>query len=205
MKKSNLRWAYKTFILSISLSIVFSVLSQSLFPNLSIFWSVFIIVFFITIAVIFDMIGIAVASLDEKMLQKFEEHSGYKTAMTLCKNTEKVSSFCGDMVGDICGILSGAGGVSLVLNMRIYEPSVYFIVTCLVSSLIAGLTIFGKAVMKGYAVEHCDVVVMKTGQILETSPLKWLKRRKGKSKKQANQTKNQGKQTEIKQNKQKKY
>ncbi|MGN1201093.1 MAG: hypothetical protein ACI4R8_02375 [Candidatus Caccovivens sp.] len=127
------------------------------------------------------MIGIAVASLNEKVLEKYREQTGYKTAMLLCKNTEKVSSFCGDVVGDICGILSGAGGVSLVLNMRIFEPSVYFIVTCLVSSLIAGLTIFGKAIMKGYAVEHCDLVVIKTGQILESSPLKWFKFRKKKT------------------------
>ncbi len=190
MKKSNIRWAYKTFVLSISLSIVFSVVSQSLFPNLSIFWSIFIIFFFIFVAVVFDMIGIAVASVTSELLDKHKEKAGYKTAMTLCNNTEKVASFCGDVVGDICGILSGAGGVSLVLNMHIFDANVYFIVTCVVSSLIAGLTIFGKAIMKGYAVEHCDLVILKTGQILEMSPLKKIKLRKKKSKKIKNKSKN---------------
>ncbi len=173
--KKNLRWAIKTFILSISLSIVFSVVSQSLFPRLSIYLSVFVIAFFIILSVVFDMIGIAVASLDKKNLKNYENKKGYATAVRLCDNTEKVSSFCGDVVGDICGILSGAGGVSLVLNMHIFDMNVYFIVTCLISSLIAGLTIFGKAIMKGYAVDHADKVVMKTGQLIETSFISFFK------------------------------
>lgn len=121
------------------------------------------------------MIGIAVASIDENQLKPFENEKGFKTACKLCDNTEKVSSFCGDVVGDICGILSGAGGVSLVLNMNIHDPNVYFIVTCLISSLIAGLTIFGKAIMKAFAVNHCDIVVLKTGKVLETSPISFFK------------------------------
>ena len=180
MKKNNMKWAVKTLILSISLSIVFSFLSQSLFPKLSIFLSIFIIIFFIIVSVIFDMIGIAVASVSLDKLEMFKNEKGFKTACKLCENTEKVSSFCGDVVGDICGILSGAGGVSLVLSMNIHESNVYFVVTCLISSLIAGLTIFGKAVMKGYAVERCDRVVMLTGQFMESSPLfsfKALKRK----------------------------
>lgn len=170
-----MRWAFKTLVLSISLSIVFSVVSQSLFPNLSIFLSIFVIAFFIILSVLFDMIGVAVTSIDFLQLEKYGGKKGYKTAIKLCQNTEKVSSFCGDVVGDICGILSGAGGVSLVVNMHISNPNVYFIVTCLISSVIAGLTIFGKAIMKGYAVENCEIVVMKTGKTLETSPLVYVR------------------------------
>lgn len=180
MKKNNLRWAFKTFILSIFLSIVFSVVSQSLFPNLPIFLSLFIIAFFIIVSVIFDMIGVAVTSIKLEQIKQFENQKGFQTAVRLCKNTEKVSSFCGDVVGDICGILSGAGGVSLVLNIHIQEESVYFIATCIVSALIAGITIFGKAVMKGYAVDNCVDVVMKTAGIIETSPFAFLKRKKHK-------------------------
>lgn len=183
MKKNNLKWATKTLILSFSLSIVFSVVSQSLFPKLSIMLSIFIIFFFIFVSVIFDMIGIAVASVDIEKLKIYKDKKGFKMAQNLCENTEKVSSFCCDVVGDICGILSGAGGVSLVLNINITDSSIYFVVTCIVSSLIAGLTIFGKAIMKGYSVEHCDKVLMKTAQVLETSPLSVFKRnRKAKQK-----------------------
>ncbi len=128
------------------------------------------------------MVGVAVTSMDIALLEKHASKQGYKTAIKLCQNTEKVSSFCGDVVGDICGILSGAGGVSLVVNMHIHNANVYYIVTCLVSSLIAGLTIFAKAIMKGYAVENCERVVLLTGKMVETPLLSVFKKRKIKGK-----------------------
>ncbi len=180
MKNYSLSWAWKTFILSICLSILFSMLSQSLFPSLPVFLSLFIILFFIVISVIFDMIGVAVTSTDLENLEKHSSDKGFKTAKKLCLNTDKVSSFCGDVVGDICGILSGAGGVSLVVNLHILNPSVYFLITCLVSSLIAGLTIFGKAVFKRYAVDNCESVVLYIGKILENNIFSFKKFEKNK-------------------------
>ena len=156
-------------MLSISLSIFFSVVSQSLFPTLPAFLSLFVIIFFMVFASIFDMIGVAVTSTSLENLEKHSTSKGFVTAKKLCQNREKVSSFCGDVVGDICGILSGAGGVSLVLAMHIQEAGLYFLATCLVSSLIAGLTIFGKAILKGFAVENCEKVVLATGKIIEFS------------------------------------
>ena len=171
--------------MSICLSIVFSIVSQSLFPALPITLSVFIIFFFIAVSVIFDMVAVAITSLELDKLELHKDEKHYKTALKLFLNREKVSSFCGDVVGDICGILSGAGGVSLVLNMHISDPSIDFLVTCLVSSLIAGITIFGKAIMKSYSVTNCESVVLNTAKLLNSSPFavfKIFKRRKSKSK-----------------------
>lgn len=175
MGKNSFRWAFKILVLSVSLSIVFSLVSQSLFPSIPTFFSVFIILFFIVLSTVFDMLGIAVASINMDKLKKFEGQRGYETAKKLYKNTEKVSSFCGDVVGDICGILSGAGGVSLVVSMNISDPTLYYITTCLVSSFIAGLTIFSKAVMKGYAIKNAEELSIKVGRLIEFSPKEWLK------------------------------
>ena len=127
------------------------------------------------------MINVAIASVDVKQIEKHSGKCGYKTALKLCENTEKVTSFCGDVVGDICGILSGAGGVSLVLNMHISDQNINFILTCIISSLIAGITIFGKAVMKGYAMTNCDKVIMKTAAIIEMPVRTLFKRKKNNS------------------------
>lgn len=186
MKKNNLRWAFKTLILSVFLSVLFSVVSQSLFPKLPMFLSLFVIAFFIAVSVMFDMISVAVTSIKIDQIKNYEGQKGYKTANILCENTEKVSSFCGDVVGDICGILSGAGGVSLVLNMNITDETIFFIATCLVSSIIAGITIFGKAVMKNYSVEKCDKVVMTTASVLETSVFSYFNKIMRKIKKKKN-------------------
>ena len=165
--KTNLRWAYKTLVLSIFLSITFSMLSQGLFPKLPVVFSLFVIFFFVFVSVVFDMIGIAVASVKLENLEKFENQKGFKTAKKLSQSKDKVSSFCGDVVGDICGILSGAGGVSIVVNLNITNQTAFFLATCLISSIVAGLTIFGKAIMKGYAVENCEKVVLKTACVIE--------------------------------------
>lgn len=167
MKKNSLRWAFKVLVLSICLSIIFSLFSQSLLPTLSPFFSVFVIIFFIFVAVVFDMIAVAFTTISEEKLLPYKEEKGYNVALSLCKNADRVASFGGDVVGDICGILSGAGGVSLVINMHIVSEEANLIVTCLVSSLIAGVTIFCKAIMKSYAIENCHKIALKTGSYLE--------------------------------------
>lgn len=181
MKTNGLRWATKTFFLSISLSIVFSMISQSMFPSLPAFFSSVIIFVFIFISCLFDVIGVAFTSFDKEVLSKYQNETFYKTAEKLCNNTDKISSFCGDVVGDICGILSGAGGVSLVVNLGIANQSVNFLITCFVSSFIAGFTIFGKAVMKGYAINKSEKIVITTSKIMEKSVFNFFRKKKKKN------------------------
>ena len=113
------------------------------------------------------MIAVAFTTISEEKLLPYKEEKGYNVALSLCKNADRVASFGGDVVGDICGILSGAGGVSLVINMNIQDAELNLLVTCLVSSLIAGITIFCKAIMKTYALENCVKIALKTGSYLE--------------------------------------
>lgn len=169
MNKNSTKWAFKVFILSISLSIIFSLVSQSLLPSLSPFFSIFVIVFFVFVSVIFDMVAVAFTSINKEQLDKFKNENGYVMAVKLCERADKVASFGGDVVGDICGILSGAGGVSLVVNMNIQDTNLNLVVTCLVSSLIAGITIFCKAIMKTYALQNCEQIAIMTGVYLEAS------------------------------------
>lgn len=159
-------WTVKIFVLSICLSVIFSIISQSLFPNLPNILSVVVILFFVVLSTVFDMIGVAIASINKENLQKDKFADLWSTANKLCSNTEKVSSFCCDVVGDICGILSGAGGISLVLNLNIQDANLYVVATCLTSSIIAGLTIFAKAIMKKKAVQKAEQVLLTTCQFL---------------------------------------
>ena len=113
------------------------------------------------------MIAVAFTTISEVNLLPYKDKKGYNMALSLCKNADKVASFGGDVVGDICGILSGAGGVSLVLNMHLEGDELNLLVTCLVSSIIAGVTIFCKAIMKSYSIENCEKIAIKTGSYLE--------------------------------------
>ena len=175
-----MKWVTKAFVLSISLSIVFGMMSQSVFPVLPAFLSIFVILFFIFVSCLFDMIGVAFTSFDKSRLVLYEKEKCFEIAKRLCENTDKISSFCGDIVGDICGILSGAGGVSLVVNLNLKNANIAFLLTCFVSSLIAGLTILGKAIMKTYAVESAETVVIKTANVLQNPIFSLFKRKKAK-------------------------
>ena len=192
MNKNSTKWAFKVFVLSISLSIIFSLFSQSLLPSLSPFFSIFVIVFFVFVSVIFDMVAVAFTSINKEQLEKYKNENGYVMAVKLCERADKVASFGGDVVGDICGILSGAGGVSLVVNMNIQDANLNLLVTCLVSSLIAGITIFCKAIMKTYALQNCEQIAIVTGAYLEASFFNKI-RKKRQEKKLKRKKKKEGK------------
>ena len=178
MSKHSTKWAFKVLLLSVSLSIIFSLLSQSIMPTLPPFLSIFVIVFFIFVSVVFDVIAVAFTTIKKKDLEEYKKQKGYETARKLCDHSDKISSFGGDVVGDICGILSGAGGVSLVFNMQIQDENLNLLVTCLVSSLIAGITIFCKAIMKSYSMQNCVKIALKTGVYLESYSFKSKKKEK---------------------------
>ena len=178
MSKHSTKWAFKVLLLSVSLSIIFSLLSQSIMPTLPSFLSIFVIIFFIFVSVVFDVIAVAFTTIKKEDLEEYKKQKGYETAKKLCDHSDKISSFGGDVIGDICGILSGAGGVSLVFNMQIQDENLNLLVTCLISSLIAGLTIFCKAIMKSYAMQNCAKIALKTAVYLESYSFKTKKNKK---------------------------
>ena len=73
------------------------------------------------------------------------------------------------MVGDICSTLCGAGGACIVvaLTENIYNNHILILISISVSALIAGLTIFFKALMKEYALKNCNKIILRLGKILE--------------------------------------
>jgi len=165
------RWAVKMFLLSLCLSSIFSLISQTIMSSLGIIMSILIICLFIFISIVFDMIGIAITSCSEEFFEAKERENipGATIALSMCKNSEKVCSFCADVIGDICGILSGAGGACVILSLSstINNPTLMVIISTLVSAFIAGITIFGKACMKGKAIKNSNKIILKVGKILE--------------------------------------
>ena len=82
------------------------------------------------------------------------------------KNTEKVSSICCDVIGDICGIVSGSISASLVV-LLLDKPIVSILLTAIVSSFTVG----GKAIGKIIAIERCEEIVFVVGKILSKIPV----------------------------------
>lgn len=162
-------WPVKILLLAIFLSLGFSLLSELSLSNTSIIVAVIVILVFLIISIFFDMLGLAVAScsLEPFTAMAARKVKGAKQAIDLVKNADKVSSICNDVIGDVCGILSGAAGASIVAKialtgggfMTIFIPS-------LISAIIAGLTIFGKAALKRVAINHCDGITLKLAKFI---------------------------------------
>lgn len=161
------------FVVSICLSSLFSLLSQSVLNALGAIVAGIMILIFIFISVVFDMIGIAVTSSEESFFEEkvLSDEPGSRVGLKLCKHSEKVCSFCADVVGDICGILSGAGGACIIMSIskNLSSASIVILISTLVSSLIAGLTILFKALMKGFAIKNANKLILKLGKLIEKS------------------------------------
>ena len=83
-------------------------------------FAAFVVLFLIIfIGVIFDVIGMAVASADEKPFHSMAARKvpGSQEALLLLKNAERVSSICNDVVGDICGVVAGSASATVAAQI----------------------------------------------------------------------------------------
>ena len=125
-KKKRNNWPLIVTILAFTISLLFSFMSESVMPKVGIIVGILISIPFIFIGIIFDMIGVAVTSSNEEPLHAMSSKKikGAKKAVSFKKNADKVSSFCNDVIGDICGIISGSAGVSVAKVYKLETPKV---------------------------------------------------------------------------------
>ena len=168
MKKSNYRWAVIVTLLAFIISLVMSFVVTTLLNNVTLAISIIVTFLFILLGIIFDIIGVAVTSSDEVAFHSMSARRvrGGRMGVKLVKNAPQVSSICCDVVGDICGIISGSAGVTIVTLLVNKMHWNILIVSLLVTSLISALTIGGKALGKHLAINKSTEVVTIVAKIL---------------------------------------
>ena len=166
--KTNYNWIIKIVIVAFFISIIFSLISELAIPNLNIYFSILLALLFIFLGVIFDMVGVAVTTADEAVFNSMasKKRKGAKTAIWLKKNADKVSSFCNDVIGDICGIISGSTGAVIAINISNKFNTNQIFTTIIVMSIISAITIGGKAIEKTYAINKSNKIVYKFACVL---------------------------------------
>lgn len=159
----NYNWIFKITIIAFMMSFVFSTFSETIIPNVNLIAGVLILIIFILIGIIFDVVGVAVTAADIKPFNSMNSRKikGADIAVLFKKNADKVSSFCNDVVGDICGIISGSTGsiISLAISSKLNFNSFYTML--FVTALIASITIGGKALGKTYAINKSNEILYK--------------------------------------------
>ncbi len=162
-------WIIEITLLAFTLSFGLSFFSDTVVSDSTALVSVIVLLVFIFLGIIFDMIGVAVTVADEKVFNSMASKKirGAKRALKLLKSKSKVSSFCNDVVGDVCGILSGSAGVTLALAIANEFSLNLAIVNLVLTSLIAAFTIGGKAIGKSVAINKSNRILYIFAKFLD--------------------------------------
>ena len=168
-RRKNIQWVVTIFFMTILISGTISLISDEVMANSSVVVAFCILLAIIFLGILFDIIGMAVATADEKPFHSMAARKvpGAHEAIRLLRNAERVSSICNDVVGDICGVVSGSASATIaaliLTNVDVGWPRG---ISLVMSALVAGLTVGGKAIGKSIAVKSCTQIVHLVGRVL---------------------------------------
>ena len=168
-RNKSIRWVSTIFMITIVISAIISLLSEEIMAASSMAVAFVILLVIVMIGIVFDIIGVAVTSAEEKPFNAMAARKvpGARQAITLLHNAERVSSICNDVIGDICGVVSGSASATIAVQiLQNFEFSWPRIVSLVMSSLVAGFTVGGKAVGKTFAINSSTQIVHFVGKVI---------------------------------------
>lgn len=168
-KNVDVGWVIKTIIITFTMSAVFNILSSGVMEKVSLVAACGILFAIVMVGIIFDVIGVAVTTADEppfhSMAARNVKHA--ERAIMLIKAKDKVSNFCNDVVGDICGIISGSAAAAVVAYVIRLKPALStFFMSLIITAFVASLTVGGKAAGKSIAIKYSNLIVYNTARII---------------------------------------
>ena len=170
-RNKNIRWVITIFIVTMLISGTISLISDEIMAVSHMAVAFVILLLIVLIGIIFDVIGVAVTSADEKPFHSMAARKvpGATEALHLLRNAERVSSICNDVIGDICGVVSGSAAATIAVQLlQEFQFSWPRLASLLMSAAVAGLTVGGKAIGKTFAINSCTQIVFTVGRILHT-------------------------------------
>lgn len=167
-RNKTIRWVISIFFVTMLVSGLISFASDALMEASTMVVAFLILLFIVFIGIVFDIVGMAVATADEKPFHSMASRKipGAQESIRLLRNAERVSSICNDVVGDICGVVSGSASATIAAQLLAkFDFSWPQLVGLFMSALVAGLTVGGKAIGKTFAINSCTKIVHAVGKI----------------------------------------
>lgn len=164
----DFKWIGIVTLTAFTISFGLSFISEMTIPNLSLWLGIIVTLLFVLLGIVFDIIGVSVTTADEAVFHSMNSRKvkGANVAVKFKKNADKVSSFCCDVIGDICGIISGAAATTIAAIL-VTEFHFNALVTSLtVAAIIASLTIGGKAIGKSFAINKSDIILYEFAKFI---------------------------------------
>ncbi|QOY36064.1 hypothetical protein AWH56_026065 [Anaerobacillus isosaccharinicus] len=170
--KNSLNWTLGIAVITFVLAALFSIVSTFILSGVT--WAVgmIIVLIIVLVGVIFDTIGVAATAAEEAPFHAMaaERVSGAKEAVLITKNADRFANFCNDVIGDIAGIISGTASAFVVIQLAQQigqgENSAYqFWISVIFTSVVASLTVGGKALGKTLALHYATPIIFQVGRL----------------------------------------
>ena len=164
----NKSWVIKAFLLTFIICMLISGLSNVVASSANIWILLIITIIIVFVGIFFDIIGTAVLTAEESTFHAKASNKikGSKESIKLIKNASNIANFCNDIIGDICGIVSGSMGAMIAIvtanNLGVNTTISALVVSSIISSLMVG----GKAIGKNIAVKKSDKIIFAVGKVL---------------------------------------
>ena len=167
-KNSDIAWSFAVLFMAFILSVAFGLASEFAMNKANVWIAAIIIVIFIVIAILADMVGVAIASAQPEPFHAMASRNvrGSRQAIKLLNNAPKVASIASDVIGDVCGILSGAAAASISLMLQTSSVVYNVLISVAFSALVASVTIFGKAIFKKRAINSAESIILILGKVI---------------------------------------
>ncbi len=165
------RWIFRVAIITLIISSLLAIISEITLRNLNIYFSITIFLVIIFLGIFFDAIGISFAIARPQPFNSMASRKiiGSKKAVDLINKSNVVSNFCNDVVGDISGIISGSAAAIIILKLEHIDTfwNNVSLLSVLLASFTAALTVGGKAFGKYIAVKKWIPIVHKSSIVIE--------------------------------------
>ena len=168
-RNKTIRWVVTIFLVTIFVSGAITLISDEIMSKSGIVTSFVILLIIVLIGIVFDIVGVAVTSADESPFHSMAARkvTGAQEAIRLLRNAERVSSICNDVVGDICGVVSGSASATIAAQLLVrFDFSRPMLVGLLMSAFVSGVTVGGKAIGKTFAVNSSTAIVHFAGKVI---------------------------------------
>ncbi|MCK0472546.1 hypothetical protein [Halalkalibacter sp. APA_J-10(15)] len=169
----SIHWSIWIAVITLVLAAIFSVISTFILSGVT--WAIGMVIVFIIVilGVFFDTIGVAATAADEKPFHAMasERLKGARQAVQITRNADRFANFCNDVIGDISGIISGTASAYVVIQFALqlgyHDASVqYLVISVLFTSVVAALTVGGKAIGKTLAIHYSTPIIFQVGRLL---------------------------------------
>ena len=167
--KPDWHWITTIFGTTIGISAAISFLSNEMLSGGGLILSFAVLLVIILIGILFDIIGVSVTAAEEKPFHSMaaKKVPEAREALKMLRRAERVSSFCNDVVGDICGVISGsAAAVIAAKAITGMSPVLGSVVQLLLSAVVAGLTVGGKAFGKSIAMNNSTAILHAAAKVM---------------------------------------